>query len=99
MKFRARDLPLQPEKPKEVAQPVVIVHQAPEPKSNDATVKAAEAKIVLTLKQVSGILQEKIDSIPKVKAWTHKIVRHDSGFIKEIISTPVFLDDSTENNT
>lgn len=92
MKFRARDLPAQPEKPKEVLQPTVIIQKVVDDTPKVDTVKAAEAKLMLTLRQINASLIDKIESIPKVKAWKHKIVRHDSGFIKEIISTPVFED-------
>ena len=93
MKFRARDLPPKPEPAKDIVQPTVIIQKVVDDTPKVDTVKAAEAKLMLTLRQINASLVEKIDSIPKVKAWKHKIVRHDSGFIKEIISTPIFKDD------
>lgn len=92
MKFRARDLPPQPEKPKEVVQPVVIVQQVREPRESPKVdaIKSLETRIMLTLKDLRSKLETAATPKPRVKSWNHKIVRHDSGFIKEIISTPEY---------
>lgn len=98
MKFRARDLPKPIEKPvvKEVVQPIVVVQQPPNAATGD-DVKISEAKIILTLQDLNDKIKNKLDSAPKIKAWKHEIVRYSSGYIKEIISTPIFNDEHTES--
>lgn len=96
MRFRARDLPKPVEPPvtkkEEVVQPIVVVQAPEDPGAVDDAVKMSAAKVLLTLREATDRIESKIVTQPRVKEWRHSIVRFDSGYIKEIISTPVFED-------